>query len=770
MIIRDFKKGSELMIGRASIRYCACLGALAFLATGARAADPTASESLTEIVVTAEKRSESIQDVPVSITVLNNEILRRQGVTTITDLSRMSASLEFTAPGAAPGGGAFIRGIGTETVGGATATGSVSVVLDGVVLGNTNITDIFDVARVEVLKGPQGTLFGSSVSAGVINITTNAPDPSQMSSSVSAEYGSGDLGSEFRRTSIHATTNLPLNGNSALRLSVHSDQNDGVFLNPYLASESTDQSVGARARYLVHINDDVTLNLIGDYNRQYQGGVPTLTVRETPTAPPYSALATALAQCGVTASDDNRSFCTQNQTFFEYLNRGAAAQVDWNFGSVALTSISSYRLGGASNRSDIEGLPLANAEANLAFGTQCQFFNCVPIYAILPGGNNSQQSQDRTQISEELRLASVHNEKFEWVAGIYYQHYKLVDLEPGLLTANFGGGTFTEDTTFNNHVHTQDYAVFGNVVYHINDQIQVFGGARWTHSDVSQDKYDPPDTGTQDTYSLSVSASKPSWRIGIQDRFSAQTMAYATISTGYKAPEISDLLTNGGHLYEVAPELPTSYEIGVKQSMLDNHLAVNADVFYTQVKNYQGQSCSPNNQGTVSCAPSNVPVVNTKGLELDVFGTPWTGMSLNLSGIVNPATYPAGYKGSDGSDLGGQQLNYASKYKATFSAEQLLPISATYGVVLGADAAYRSEQSQYVSALPQFIVPGGTIFNARVGIRSTNNWAVYLFGRNIGEKAFPRQLFPIPFQTNGYWQIFDQNSLRVVGFQAEARF
>jgi iron complex outermembrane receptor protein len=741
------------------------------LTNGVQAADSDDSSTLSEVVVTAQKRTESIQDVPVSVTVLGEETLNRQGVTSITDLARMSSSLEFTAPGAAPGGGAFIRGIGTESVGGATATASVSVVLDGVVLGNTNVTDIFDVARVEVLKGPQGTLFGSSVSAGVISLTTNAPDPSKMASTVSVEYGSGDLGSQFRRSSLRATTNLPINDSSALRLSAHADQNDGVFRNTYLGSDSTDLSVGARIRYLVHINDDVTVNLIGDYNRDHQNIVPTLTVRTAPTNPPFSALANSLAQCGVTASDENRSFCSQNDTFFTYVNRGLSAQLDWNLAGMQLTSITSYRLGGAQNRSDITSLPLSVAETNFAPFTQCQFFNCVPIFAILPGGANQHESQDRSQLSQEVRLASIGHDRLDWVAGIYYQHYKLVDLEPGYVIADFTGtGPVQIDSTFTNHAHTTDYAGFGNVTYHLNDQIQLIGGARWTHSNVAQAKYDPPDTGTQDTYYLSTSASKPSWRVGIQDKFSPETMVYATVSTGYKAPEIADLLTNGQRMYAVAPEIPRSYELGIKQSFLNDHLAVDADVFYEQVKNYQGQTCVVNNQGSYSCTPSNVSVVNTKGIELDVFGSPWTGMSINLSGILNPATYPAGYKGSDGTDLGGQQLNFSSKTKATLSAEQYLPLTGTYGLVVGADAAYRSAQSQFVSANPALVVPAGTIVNARVGIRSDNNWSVSFFARNIGKTAFPRQLYPTPFQTGGYWQVFDQNSLRVVGLQAEAKF
>jgi outer membrane receptor protein involved in Fe transport len=262
-----------------------CSGLLlgsAFPGLALYAAETAASDdTLGEIIVTAEKRAESVQSVPVSITVLPSEELARQGVQTIADLSRMSASLEFTASSAAPGGGAFIRGIGTESVGGDTTTASVSVVLDGVVLGNTNVTDIFDVSRVEVLKGPQGTLFGSSVSAGVISLVTNAPDPSAMSATVSAEYGAGDLGSQYDRRSLRAVLNLPLTADSAVRISLHSDDNSNVFYNPYQNVQSDNPDNGARIRYLLKATDALTFNVIADYNKSNSTGAPVLLYRDT---------------------------------------------------------------------------------------------------------------------------------------------------------------------------------------------------------------------------------------------------------------------------------------------------------------------------------------------------------------------------------------------------------------------------------------------------------------------------------------------------------
>jgi iron complex outermembrane receptor protein len=750
----------------------------------ASAADSADTGGLEEIVVTAEKRTESVQSVPVAITVLPSEELTRQGVQTINDLSRLSAAVEFTAPGTSVGGGAFIRGIGTETLGGVTATPSVSVVLDGVVLGNTNVTDIFDIDRVEILKGPQGTLFGSSVSAGVISITTNAPDPSAASASVNAEYGSGDLGSQYNRRSLRATANLPITADSAVRLSFHADDNIGVYTNPYEGTDSDQPSIGGRIRYLWKPNDNFTLNLIGDYNSTNETNTPVLTYRSIPTTGFTAPLpvADALAACGVTPSTDNFATCSQFNNIYKTADRGLALQLEWDFGAVSLTSITSYRLGSVGSRGDIEAIPLVYTNE---FYGGCHFFNCVPIEAILPGGTNGLQTQDRKQYSEELRLASVQTQQLNWVAGVYFQHYHLVDDQPGEIIASFAGPPpgDSSPTTLDEVATTQDYAAFGNLTYNVLSELRLIAGARWTHSTVKESQYYPGDTDNNNTYDISGSASKLSWRFGAQADLAKHTMLYATISTGYKAPEIADTPSNptlpcaipgalqaNACMYVVAPELPTSYEFGIKQSVLDNRLAIDADVFYEHVKDYQGQNCLPNNQGTVTCDPGNVPHVDTKGLELEIFGRPLEGLTLNMSAIYNPATYPPGFLAADGSSLAGHQLNYASKVKATLSAEETIPVSADYSVVFGTDYTYRSDQSVYSSGLPQFVAPHTSIWNARVGIASAKNWSVYVFGRNLGSEAFPRQIYPTPFASGGLWQFLDASSKRLVGLQLQAKF
>ena len=204
--------------------------ALAAPAAAQETAPPAASTDTTaqsdqtnanDIIVTAQRRQERVVDVPISITVANQAQLERQQVNTINDLNRIAPSLEIqAAPGQNTGGGGAIRGIGTQTFNQGAAA-SVGVVVDQVSQGNANLSDLFDVSpAMEVLKGPQGTLFGLTTSAGVINITTNAPDPSRIEGRVRTELsGAGTAGSQFGDQIVQGVINLPLSSNAALRVS-----------------------------------------------------------------------------------------------------------------------------------------------------------------------------------------------------------------------------------------------------------------------------------------------------------------------------------------------------------------------------------------------------------------------------------------------------------------------------------------------------------------------------------------------------------------------
>ncbi|MCC7462752.1 MAG: TonB-dependent receptor, partial [Gammaproteobacteria bacterium] len=672
------------------------------------------------------------------------------------------------------GGGGFVRGIGTSAFG-FSAQASVGLVLDGVVMGNTNITSLFDLNRVEVLKGPQGTLFGNSVSAGVINIVTNAPDPAGKSFSLGGEWGADDLGSKYSRYMVHAVANLPLTETSAIRIALHSEGNDGVFRDVWTGRDSTNPDNGVRVRYLARPADNLTINLIADYSKMTSRDVPDIVYR---IAVPGSGLYNALTACGVTASPDNFDFCSEHSNTNQAITRGFSAQLDWGIGDNTLTSISSLRGRATASAGDIMTIPVSISQSEMAAFSRCApppgpppwptgfDINCVGVYAILPGYGAGLQTHDKRQFSEELRLASGQNKHLEWVAGLFFLDYKEDVSEPGLINGFFTGG-FDSPTGKFAEVKTRDYAAFGNLTWYFTDRWRAIAGVRYTHSKVEETAYDIVNHPAVQT--VSTSASKLSYRAGLQADIAAHAMTYLTLATGYKAPQINDSFANGHVMFPVKPEVPTSVELGIKASAFGNRLAVDAAVFYTEVKNYQGQTCTPISSG-IDCVPTNVPKLKSKGVEVDIFGRPIEGLSLNLTGIYNPAEYPDGYLADNLQDLGGTQLTHSSKTKVTLSTEYQHPISGNFDFVIGGDATYRSELSRYPRPGSRYIVPATWLTNARLGLKARDDWAVYLFGRNLGNEHFPRVLFPPLFQNNALWQGFDAASLRIVGLQLEARF
>ncbi len=338
--------------------------ALALLSAPAMAADAATTTTAAdpapgEIIVTAQRRAEKVTEVPISITVADSAQLEREQVETVGDLSRIAPSLEInSAPGQNTGGGGEIRGIGTQTFS-AGAVPSVGIVVDQVSQGNANISNLFDVARVEVLKGPQGTLFGLTTSAGVINITTNKPDFSTLSLRLRTELsGAGVAGSDYGDQVVQGVINIPLAANAALRVSGFSNTRQGPDYDVTTRQYDANDSFGFRGHLLWEPSSALTINLIGDYSktRVTNGGdFFTFIAADGPNINPVILGATNgfvhlpdnvsgnLASCGVTAAPGNRDYCTASGFVENTTNGGVSLEIDYKAEPFTVTSITAYR-------------------------------------------------------------------------------------------------------------------------------------------------------------------------------------------------------------------------------------------------------------------------------------------------------------------------------------------------------------------------------------------------------------------------------------------
>lgn len=742
-------------------------------AAGQTAPTPAATQgtpdepAMNDIIVTAQRRAERVTDVPISITVASQAQLERQQVNTVNDLARISPSLEVQqAPGQNTGGGGAIRGIGTQTFS-PGAVASVGIVVDQVSQGNANISDLFDVARVEVLKGPQGTLFGLTTSAGVINITTNAPDFTGFSARVRTELSAaGTAGSKYGNQIVQGLVNLPLASNAAIRISGVTNLRQGVDRNAVTGDYNDTDRWGLRGRFLWEPTDSFTINLIGDYSkaRSDNGGDfftfvkaggpgPFLGDPRNP-ATPVDALGinARLASCGVTAEEGNRDYCS-NRTFHEHFeNYGGSLQLDYKADPFTLTSITAYR---KSNE--------------VGFGAASDVFRAAPLELQVANGAVNRRF---SQFTQEFRVSSPAKQFFEYTAGVFYSYGKqLRDPEATAVTLSpFPGLTvpIVNTSTAAYDIRDESAAVFGQGTFNITPQFRLIAGGRYTEDTLT---LDAARNGTAAATHTSLDVQKVSYRFGGQYNLDARTMAYATYSRGFKGGQIATPSAPATP-YVVLPEIPTAYEVGLKSTLFGSWVA-DVSLFYTKIQNFQSQQCTVDANAIISCNQTNVDGVKSRGAEINFFGNVSPNLSLNTGFIWAKATYPKGFLGTDGTNIGGTQLAYAPEYKFTLSGEYTHQVGNSFKGFLAADTVWKSRVRYEANARPDTTFRPHWMVGGRIGLRTEDDrYQIAIFGRNLFDVHEP-QLMQSDFPYNGadnVGAIYGAQSFRQVGLSLDAKF
>lgn len=725
-----------------------------------QAAQPEAAAPAGDIVVTAQRRAERVTEVPISITVANQAQLERQQVNTVTDLSRIAPALEIqAAPGQNTGGGGYIRGIGTQTFG-AGSVASVGLVVDGVSQGNANIGDLFDIARVEVLKGPQGTLFGLTTSAGVINITTNAPDPTRFSARIRSELSSADVGSEFGNQIVQGLVNIPLSSDAAIRISGVGNFRQGPDRNAYTGHYNDVNRYGGRARLLWAPTDALTVNLIGDWTRSTsENGGDFFTFVKTGgpglvfgAIPDTSGITARLAGCGVTVREGNRDYCTQRSYRERNWNFGGSGQVDYDAGPLTLTNIFSYRV---------------NRDRGLAAASDV--FRADPLVLQV---SNGAIDRNLTLVTDEFRISSPANQFLEYTVGAFISSQKETRTPESLSVTvlPFPGVVVPVVTSLGQYesILDQSLAVFGQGTVHLTPRFRLIAGGRFTSERLALDDTNL-DAGV--TTHEQISPQKISWRFGAQYDVARRTMVYATASRGYKGGQIA-IPSLPALPYVVQPEIPTAYEAGVKSTLFGGWV-MDLNAFYEKIDGFQAQQCVVGSTGVISCTVSNIDGVKTRGAELSFFGRVFQGLSLNTGFIWAKATYPKGFIGNDGVDIGGTQLAYAPEYKFTLSGEYEHPLGERFKGFVASDTVWKSRVRFEQNALTDSTFRPHWLVGARLGVRTADDrYSLAVFGRNlfnVHEPVLLQSSFPYDGASN-VGAIYGPSSFRQIGLQLDAKF
>ena len=712
------------------------------------AAAPSQKSELEEVVVTARKATERLQDVPVAVTALGGARLLENGHIRIEDVNQLAPSTNVIVTNGRQTS-FTIRGLGANPANDGLES-STGVFLDGVYLGRPGMAamDFIDIQQIEILRGPQGTLYGKNTTAGAINITTALPsfDPGLLAQATLGNYN-------YQQYQASATG--PLAEGLAGRLTAYSTTRGGIVDNVTLGEKTgTLDRRGVRGQLLYEAGDTFSARLVAEYNREQQSGGGGGTITSWGANVP--ALQAKLQALGarIAVDPDGLTTAAERHNATGARQSAASAELNWRFGDgFKLTSISAFRRWDYESDGDTDNI---SAE-------------------VTTGGVRIRDKQ----WSQELRLALPQNERFDAVVGAYYFAQRLeadsqttygVDAAAALSgvpnaqlpTVARSSPTVAALLAYNNsrwnvlaNPSTDSYAGFGQATLHLSPAWNVTGGLRVTHErkreTVSRvnpvDRYTGrpvPGLASQTVAPISVAAKDTavSYLLSTDYRISPDVMVYALISRGQKAGGVNAALPArglGASSLVVRPETAMNYEAGLKSEFFERRLAVNLSLFRTDVEDYQASYLTSANGATLQYL-TNVGDVRTQGAEAEATLRPFAGLTLNGFVGYTDAKYlsytnapcPIEVAGRSFCDLTGQQIAGAPKWTAGVNGAYEHQLSGALIAYASGEYSWRSEYFTSLDNSRYSVTGGYGLLNLRVGLRSEDGrWDIAAWGKNV---------------------------------------
>lgn len=683
----------------------------------------TSAGRLDEIVVTAQKRSENLQSVPIAVTALTAERLQDSNVTGVQDLSTLTPSTEVSvALGVVR---PFVRGVGNNS-GGAGVEAAVATYVDGVYI-NTPFASAFafnDIARLEVLKGPQGTLFGRNATGGVINIVTLDPG-NELSGRVEATYGN------YAAWGVNGTIRGPLGNHVGGVLSVqYNRQGEGYGANELSGADInyTDFDLGARGK-LVFDFDRTTIQIAGEY---YNFDAPLYNWRPSIS---YPALPTS--PISNSAWDANSNVTTMSRGD----GQGVSARIEHEFNTFTLLSISAYRETGYSYRfdPDMSPAPQVQVETTLLEDT----------------------------FTQEFQLQSNEGSFIDWTLGAFYYEYDGA-MAPNNSQVNVVPPPGPPAFLFNNKqtfTTVESTALFGQATIPLfSDRTRLTAGLRYTSEDRTlngSQVTDPPGPAIISTTfpTVSISDSRLTWRLSLDHQITEDMLVYASYNRGFRS---------GGFVPQFPtdpafePELVDAYEIGFKSELFNNRLRFNLSGYFNDYQDRQFSVPKTPNITIINAGRSETLGVEAEieavvsedltiysGLgwmnsEITSFPVPTNPLILNCS-VPNPPTYlPAQC------DLSGNTSPQSPEFTFNVGANwsRTLPIGRIFANV---NVAYNSGfywEPDNLAEQEEFYLVGG-----QLGWTDPNQrFSIRLWGKNLTDEAVAAQSGATQFGVLGVYQ------------------
>jgi iron complex outermembrane receptor protein len=728
----------------ASLAACVCLTSVAPVAS----AQEEGIAALEQIIVTAQRREENLQRVPIAVSALGSEMLEEFDVRTIRDVSSIVPNLWMeTNTGLSSGARASLRGIG-EDESYFTSDTPVGMYIDDVYIPRQTgaLFDLNEVERIEVLRGPQGTLYGRNTSAGAIKIVTRKPSDELRAH---VELTAGD----YSRLDARAGLSGPLTDQLAGQIAVLSRTRDGYDRNLVNGARVNDQDVLA-GRVALQFAPTDSLEFLLAYDKVRERSTPGFATGLT-LQPPDGL--------GAIDADDQVDGDTNVHTLLSDLTdpindidqQGASLTATWDVGGVTLKSITAWR--------ELSNTLLLDADGqNSCFGAPLP---CLHLF----------QDQRQDQLSQELQLqGKAFDERLTYILGAYYFEESNTQRTENIILSQFGQNQYSDSA-----LDTDSIAVFTSLTFAITDRANLTAGVRWTRDskDFNNAVFEPDgaptlvcaNPQTREVFGAGAcGAGAPagaitdelsrdigeSWsavtpRLALDYQLTPEAMLYVSASEGFKSGSF-DGREVGTALYSLAPIAPETvytYEVGAKTEWFDRRLRANVAVFFNDFEDLQGTGT---NQATGALTRFSVGDVETKGAEVELTAEPVRNLTVTGSlGLLDTKFTKINFDqvadcGPVGTGTKDLQLKFAPELAAFLGMNYRIPL-AVGAIHLGGDWTHKS--SFYHSScnpLPSK-EDGYDLLNAQVGYESQDGrWSVIAQMRNVTDEDYAAGQFFIP--------------------------
>ena len=727
----------------------------ALAAAPAAHAQESGAGGLEEIIVTAQKREQKLQEVPIAVSVVSGNQVEAVGGFNVESLRQLVPSLNVRKTNTQLNQALFLRGVGTINFA-IAAQPSVAFVLDGVVMSSAGeaFGDMYDVERVEVLRGPQGTLFGKNASAGVVNVVSKRPGK-ELGGYIDLGWYEDD---EMR---VKAAVDAPISDKFRTRTTATWGDFDGYIDNisdtPAGGKLNGYDRYGVRTVWEIDALEDVQFTLIGDY-RKSEDNCCVEVIGAAPTGAQAAALELLLAGTDYLKGDESRKV---RQNLVMQSNEkawGLSAQVDIGVGDYTVTGITAYRTWDSTEIREGDWL-----DAGAAY---------VGINQLHDYGPQTQKT-----ISQEVRIASPRNDLNEWfsyeyVAGAYFaktsaeryfQRDTIVCRSSTLAPDATGLRPCTPSASVIEYPSAnadfgadfENLALFADGTFHLGDRWRAIAGLRWTEDELSFDHTYNYSTipgpgirnrasgGSDFLYGRNES-DNVSGRAGVQFDVTEDFMTYATYSRGYKGPAYNVFFNmTANNAAVIDEETADSYELGFKSTLFDSRMILNGAVFSAEYDNFQANNFLFLN-GTLITTLTNAGQVSTEGFELDFLALPFDNFTLS-GGIAYTDAQVDKYftpPGQTPQIESGTKLPLAPEWKASVSAEYRFELDM---IDIVPNLLYVYTDDQYADLITKsnkaqqdlVLIPAYSTVDLSVAFADKDDrYRLTLIGRNLTDESY----------------------------------